>query len=260
MSRTAYLMEEMSWMEVRDALQNVQVAIIPIGSHEQHGPYLSESCDTVLAQRFAGLVGMRMFPHVIVTPSVVFGISFHHMTFPGTISLMPETLTYVLRDIVRSLTHHGIRKYLFLNGHGGNNATINTAAVSIGQELGVKIADIEFIQLASDAAKKIASPTYGHSCELEVSEALYLAPEIVKKKSLTAGECKGLPYANTTQSIPKGPINVLYTFDQITANGGKGNALLATREFGKEIIDEALEKLIQFLTDFIINPTPVHVK
>lgn len=251
MSRIAYLMEEMSWTEVRDALRDVQVAIIPIGSHEQHGPYLAETCDTVLAQRFAGLVGKRMFPQVVVTPSVSFGVSFHHMTFPGTISFMPETLTCVLRDIVRSLTHSGIRKYLFLNGHGGNNATINAAAVSIGQELGVQIADIEFIQLAPQSAKKVASATYGHSCELEVSEALYLAPEIVKKELLTTGECRGLPYANTTQSIPKGPINVLYTFDQITANGGKGNALLATREFGKEIVDEALEKLIQFLQDFI---------
>jgi creatinine amidohydrolase len=187
LSRISYLMEEMSWTDVRDALRNVQVAIIPIGSHEQHGPYLSENCDTILAQRFAGLVGNRMFPQVIVTPAVVFGVSFHHMTFPGTISFMPETLTCVLRDIVRSLTHHGLRKYLFLNGHGGNNATLNTAAVSVGQELGVQIADVEFIQLAPQSVKKVASAAYGHSCELEVSEALYLAPEIVKKELLKIG-------------------------------------------------------------------------
>ena len=75
----------MTWKEVEEALKTVQVAIIPIGAHEQHGPHMVESCDAVLAEKMAKRLGERMFPYAVVTPTVNMGVSEHHMNFPGEV-------------------------------------------------------------------------------------------------------------------------------------------------------------------------------
>ncbi|SJZ70993.1 creatininase family protein [Selenihalanaerobacter shriftii] len=250
--KNAYLMEEMSWLEVEEALETVKVAVIPVGAHEQHGPNLAESCDAVRAREYSKVVGERMYPKVMITPTVNFGISFHHLNFPGTISLLPETMISLLRDIVKSLKHHGIEKFLFLNSHGGNEATLDTAIVTLKEELGVKAAHIKYTLLAPEAIKKhVKSDSSGHSCEREVSEALYLAPEIIKQDELTQGEVKDFPYSLTMQN--KGPIKVTYDFEEWTENGALGDATKATKEFGKELVEESLTNLEEFITDFIEN-------
>jgi creatinine amidohydrolase len=184
-----YDITNMTWKEVEESLKSVQFAIIPIGAHEQHGPHMAESCDAVLAEKMAKKLGQRMFPYALVTPTVNMGVSEHHINFPGTISLQPTTLIAVLKDMVSSLKHHGIKKFLFLNSHGGNQSTLNVASIMLRKELEVEIYYAKTTASAKKSIGKFVSSTlYGHSCEREVSEALYLAPELVRPQLLEKGD------------------------------------------------------------------------
>ncbi|MGR3765944.1 creatininase family protein [Rossellomorea sp. NS-SX7] len=246
----SYLLPNMTWEEVEEALKTVKMAIIPVGAHEQHGPHMAESCDAVLATEMAKKLAERMHPHVLVTPTINMGVSPHHLNFPGTISLKPDTLIAILRDIVQSLKHQGIKKFLFLNAHGGNQAALGVASTVLSQEEGV---DIYYAKTTSSAKESInqyiQSPIFGHSCEREVSEALYLAPYLVRPDKLESGDfCEGGRY---TQLRPGKAIQGFYRYEEMTKNGCIGDATKATREIGEKIVLEATENIAESLKELL---------
>jgi creatinine amidohydrolase len=246
----SYLLTNMTWEEVEEALNTVKMAIIPVGAHEQHGPHMAESCDAVLATEMAKEVAERMYPYVLVTPTINMGVSPHHLNFPGTISLKPDTLIAVLRDIVQSLKHQGIKKFLFLNAHGGNQATLGVASTVLSQEEEVEIYYAKTTSSAKESINQfIQSPIFGHSCEREVSEALYLAPYLVRPDKLTSGDfCEGGRYK---QLRPGKAIQGFYRYEEMTKNGCIGDATKATREIGERIVTEATENIAESLRELL---------
>lgn len=245
-----YILADMTWPEVEDALKTVEVAIIPVGAQEQHGPHLAEGCDSYRVERFCGLLAEKCFPNVIVAPTINYGISPHHLGFPGTISLQPETLISLLDDIVFSLKESGLKKFLFVNGHGGNSAAIAVAADKIARKYDVSIAHTKFIDAASEVIKKeIKSPIIGHACEREISESLYLAPEIVRIDSISKGDENrdSFAYKHFSNSFVK----VVYEMKELTNSGNIGDGRLGSYELGEKLINEALKNLSEFIDDFI---------
>jgi creatinine amidohydrolase len=242
----SYLLTNMTWEEVEEALKTVKMAIIPIGAHEQHGPHMAESCDAVLATEMAKKVAERVHPYVLVTPTINMGVSPHHLNFPGTLSLKPDTLIAILRDIVQSLKHQGIKKFLFLNAHGGNQSTLGVASTVLSQEEKVEIYYAKTTSSAKESINRfIQSPIFGHSCEREVSEALYLAPYLVRPDKLTSGDfCEGGRYK---QLRPGKAIQGFYRYEEMTKNGCIGDATKATREIGEQIVTEATENIAESL-------------
>ncbi len=118
----AVLWEDVGWPDLEEFLRTDDRAIVPVGSCEQHGRHLSFATDYLIPTEIARRVSART--RVPVTPPLCFGMSIHHMDFPGSITLSPDTFTAVVRDIVESLHRHGFRRLLILNGHGGNIATL----------------------------------------------------------------------------------------------------------------------------------------
>jgi len=108
---------EMNWLQVEDYLKHDDRAVIPLGSTEQHA-YLSLSTDSILAERVAmeaaGPIGVAVFP------IVAYGITPYFMAYPGTISLRANTYLRIIHDMLESLTQHGFKRIVFVNGHGGN--------------------------------------------------------------------------------------------------------------------------------------------
>ena len=118
--------KEMSWVEVGRAAEEGRIAVLPLGSVEQHGPMIPVGCDYLLAQ-YWGLEGARRARDdhgvpVVVLPALPFGRATHHTDFPGTISLSLETYLKVLEDVVREVLRAGFRKIACISGHGGNIA------------------------------------------------------------------------------------------------------------------------------------------
>ena len=238
----SYDLTAMTWKEVEEALQTVKFAIIPIGAHEQHGPHMVESCDAVLAERMAKKLGERMFPYALVTPTINMGVSPHHLNFPGTISLQPTTLIAILKDVISSLKHHGVKKFLLLNSHGGNQSTLNVASMIITEELNVEVYYAKTTASAKEAIKEhVKSTLFGHSCEREVSEALYLAPELVRPEQLEKGDIQ--VEGRWKQLRPGKAIQGFYYYEEMTKNGCIGDGTKASRDIGRQIVEESLDQL-----------------
>ena len=122
----------LSWREVEEYLSRSQLVLIPVGSTEQHGPNGLIGTDAICAETIAREAGQRL--GALVAPTVSYGMSLHHMVFPGTVSLRPETLIAVIHDLVTSLFAHGFREFLFVNGHGGNTASGAAAMSGLAEE------------------------------------------------------------------------------------------------------------------------------
>lgn len=242
-----YVLTEMTWEEVAEALDTVKMAIIPVGAHEQHGPHMHESCDAVLATKMAVLLAEKLHPYVLVTPTINMGVSPHHLSFPGTISLRPETLIAIIRDMVSSLKAQGIRKFFLLNAHGGNQGALSVASTTLARDLEVEIYYGKTTASAKRAQQaNIDSLHYGHACEREVSEALYLAPEIVRMDKLEKGRLNH-GEGRWEQLRPGQAVQGFYYYDEMTANGCIGDATKASREIGRQIVEEALDELSRSL-------------
>jgi creatinine amidohydrolase len=245
-----YNLTSMTWKEVAESLKTVQLAIIPIGAHEQHGPHMVESCDAILAEQMAKKLGQRMYPHAWVTPTINMGISPHHINFPGTISLQPTTLIAVLKDMISSLKQHGIKKFLLLNSHGGNQSTLNVASTMLTNELEVEIYYAKTTASAKKSFEKyITSSLFGHSCEREVSEALYLAPELVRMNELEKGDIQ--EDGRWKQLRPGKAIQGFYFYEEMTKNGCIGDATKASKEIGQHIVEESLDNLTEELNKLL---------
>ena len=251
MADKAFVLSEMTWPEAKEALAQARVALVPVGSFEQHGPNGTFEVDTGRAYGFGKLLAARMYPQAVLAPAVSIGVSYHHINFPGTITLRPETFMAVVYDVVWSLHQHGIEKFLILNGHGGNIPSLGVLIVKLREELGVKVAWTSFTSLGREVIQaRVTSESKGHACEGEMSQAMVLAPHTVRQEAFVPGEFKGYPYRHLREGFN---LAYAYRFDEITANGALGDATLASEELGREIIETALKYAVEFLQDFIAD-------
>lgn len=243
-------LEQLSWPEVRRALRTVRVALIPTGSTEQHGPHMTLGTDTSLAQAFARRVAARFPGRVLVAPAIRVGLSSHHMRFPGSMTVRAATFIALGRDMVASLTRHGVRKFLFVNGHGGNRAALTTLCTELREDLGVEAATFTWFLLVPDLIAAHVGKQRVHACEIEASAGLALAPEIVRTDRLTKGKDRPYPY-RCTHPKESWSVEYPYRWDELTANGAFGDASRATAALGAELCDTALDRLCLFVEDFI---------
>lgn len=246
-----YEMSEMTSPEFREAAKTIKLALIPVGATEQHGPHLALATDYAVAHRLSQRLAERLHPRAVVVPPIPFGFSHHHNGFAGTITLSPETFTAICMDVARSLKQNGIRHLLFVNGHNGNNSVLNVIAGKIHYELELRTAISFYFTQAADRVKAHSrTQRNGHACEIETSVVLYLAPQLVRTESLAAGEV--IPtdrrYAFNNQPFA---LQMPMAFDKQTRNGAFGDARLADAEIGRDIIETAIMRTLEFIDGFI---------
>jgi creatinine amidohydrolase/Fe(II)-dependent formamide hydrolase-like protein len=177
-----------SWPEVDAYLERSKGIIIPIGSTEQHGPNglvgTDAICPEVIA-REAGEAGDMM-----VGPTFNVGVAQHHLGFSGSMTLRPSTMIAAINDWIDSLHRHGFTRIYFLNGHGGNIATIQAAFAesyanwSLDAEAcpyHLKLANWWELPGVMDVCRSIFPVADGsHATASEISVTYYAYPDAVK--------------------------------------------------------------------------------
>ena len=184
-----------TWQEVESYLRSSTGIIVPIGSTEQHGPNGLIGTDAICPETVAFGVGERI--GAMVAPTLSIGMAQHHMAFPGTITFRPTTLIAVLTDVVNALARHGFDHFYFLNGHGGNIATVSAAFSEIyGQSsLGTapegrrpvrcKLANWFMGAKVKELSKELFGASEGsHATPSEVSLSYFAYPDAVKQAQM----------------------------------------------------------------------------
>ena len=121
-----------TWPEIEARLQASRAIVIPVGSTEQHGPTGLIGTDALCPEIIAAHA--QEDADVLVGPTFAVGMAQHHLAFPGTISLRPSTMIAAVRDWSVSLAAHGFDRIYWLNGHGGNVASLEAAFAEIYAE------------------------------------------------------------------------------------------------------------------------------
>jgi len=170
------ILKDMTWQEVKDALKSTKVAIIPVGSTEQHGLHLPLGTDYLTAEYFAKKIAEKV-DDVLITPTVPVGFAHYHTSFEGTLSVNPEILSGYYQGIADSLISYGITHILFLNAHGGNKGTILNVCRNL-RSRGITAAGINWWLIVSKMRKEWQ--TTGHGDITETSLMLLISPDNVK--------------------------------------------------------------------------------
>jgi creatinine amidohydrolase len=246
-----YALQEMTSPEVKDALHHARLAILPVGSNEQHGPHLALSVDIASAEAFARLLAEAVHPLALLAPPLPYGISVHHMPFAGTLTLQPETFEAVLMDVARSLAHHGLRRLFVVNGHGGNQDALGVASVKMRRDLGVRMTYTLWPVIGGLAvAAHAKGRRVGHACLFETSLMMHLRPDLVRKDRLAEGEMLEPVYGDA----PTGGIEGFLYWDELTRNGAFQGAPDADPEIGARMTKVALEHVSAFVRRFAEVP------
>ena len=115
---------EMNWHQVDAYLKADDLAIVPLGSTEQHAG-LSLSVDSILAEKVALDAAEPL--GIPVFPVLAYGVTPYFLAYPGSISMRVETYVAIVRDIMDSLRRQGFKRIMFVNGHGGNSPAASLA-------------------------------------------------------------------------------------------------------------------------------------
>jgi len=239
-----------TWLEVEAYLQNSQGIILPIGSTEQHGPTGLIGTDAICAEVIARAVGE--ITNALVAPTINVGMALHHTAFPGSISLRPSTMILVIRDYLLCLAKAGFQKFFFINGHGGNVATLKAAfAESYATLADLQVPNAERVQCQvynwymSGPVYQLAKELYGnkegsHATPSEVAVTQYVYPEAIKHVPLN-------PEVSQQHKIYGAS-----DFRQRYPDGRMGSdPSLAMPEHGKQLCDRAVQSLSQAYLDFL---------
>ncbi len=222
------------------------VAVVPIGSMEQHGPHLPLQVDVLVSSRLAEDLEKKL-PEILLVPSIWTGVSAHHMDFPGSITLRAKVFIDVLHDICSSLHHHGFCRIVLLNGHGGNRSSLEVLGQELFVELGLTVNTLAYWDLVPDLVKsleKTKSSGMGHSGELETSLMLYLAPNLVNQKDIPQG-ILGIDEPGPTSGIKR-----YVNMKEHSAEGVIGMPSASSPEVGAKLFHgvlDALEKAVRAL-------------
>jgi creatinine amidohydrolase len=226
--------------ELRRAAEDDAIVIVPIGATEQHGPHLPVMVDHRLvhevAVRAARLVA-RAEP-IVVAPAIPFGMSEHHVSLGGTISLDFATMQAVLNAVCESAIRQGFRRICILNGHGGNIAAIETIVTELTIRHRLPIAAATYWQLAPAEIASLLERQDGvlHACEAETSMILALERAEVDEDVLS--QCRGeyVPGASAIPGVDPG----MYRWRQLgtrSLNGVIGDASTASAEKGERLLE-----------------------
>ena len=244
-------LEHSSWLQVEKYFKDHDLVILPIGSTENHGSHMALGTDMLVPDYIAGELDKQL--DVLITPVMPFGAADHHYTFPGTLSIGVDGLAMVVGKICEELYRYGARRFIFLNGHGGNNPALS----KVGLELNIKgaiSAQLNWWTVAGDL-----NPAWkgGHAAGEETAAMMAIHPEDVHMEDLIEYTPKdlapGIKLLNGSFVSFEGvQIPVVQATDNFSKSGwyGTDHPNTATAEWGREMLSATIDYFARFIEAF----------
>lgn len=269
-------MAEMTWAEVDEEIKKgARTAILVVGSNEQHGPHNPLFLDTMISLEHAKIASVKLLKEgirVLIAPPIPYGMSHHHLPFPGSIALRPSTLTNLIVDVCQSLVDMGIDKILLVVGHSGLEqiSCIANARLEVIERFGVAVGI--FDRAALHFSKEMAAKIYkdvppwatAHAGEGETAEMMAIAPKLVDKSKLTRNVPKEAvefysvtpalryPCRKGGKRLRSGRYVVVPGPMEFTAGKGfAGDVTVATEETGRKLAEWTADQMVTFVKRMI---------
>ncbi len=228
-----------------------EVAVLPVGATEAHNRHLPEGQDYLLAgyvARRCCAAAWEQCRAVLCLPPIPFGVDCNLMAFPFTVHISQATLYALLRDVVTSLRTHGIRKFVLINGHGGNELTPFIREIQSSSDVHVFASN--WWSVGHDQYDEIFEHPDDHAGELETSVALAMHPELVELD--VAGDGAASPFR--FEALRRGWVSTSRDFARVNDHCGVGDPRRATAEKGKRYLDLVCSRLTAFLVELANTP------
>ncbi len=217
------------------------VALLPVGAVEQHGPVLPLGTDAAIASHLARTAAER--GNRVLLPTLAVGVSHEHRQFPGTLAVTPDQLRDWAISMGRSLAAHGVRRLVFVNGHGSNAAPLAEAALRLREESAYAFV-FNWWQSIPETLAALFPRGDAHGGAVEASAMLVVDPESVRTGRMaqaSADRGARAPWGEFVEGV-----QVAFDAAEFSELGNVGDPSLADAKKGKRILSEAAECLDRF--------------
>ncbi|WP_430504881.1 creatininase family protein [Haloparvum sp. PAK95] len=241
-----YLGDE-AWPDLGEYFEDESLALVPVGSTEQHGPHLPEATDHLIAEAFAREAADRC--EYLCTPTVNVGVSPHHRQFHGTMWVDAPVFRDYMESLTRNLAYHGIDRVIFVNAHGGN--------VDHLREVGRRLRDDETLYAIEwmwdnsipELVDELFAQNGPHGGPKETAMIQYLQSDLVHDDRLAEARDGGPASVAEADTVKHGA-RTFYDAADNTENGVLGDQTDATAKKGEQLFEAATDQLVQ-LADWL---------
>jgi len=230
------LLHEMSWTDAEEYFSKNDIAIVPVGSNEQHGPANPLGTDHLIAKAIAEETAKRT--GVLCIQVIPFGVSSHHRQFWGTIYVSPRVFKKYVKETCLALNYYGVRKIVIVNGHGGNLAALAEMAREL-RKLGIFVSVFQWWHATIKLLPELFEPEERrHAGAEETSVNLALHSHLVDLSKSVDEEPRRHPVQIEGLTLP------LDTLDE-TRSGVFGKQTTASARKGKRVLEAVISELVK---------------
>ena len=213
------------------------LALVPVGSTEQHGPHAPLSTDTLNAEAVAGAGADAFDGEVVVAPAIPVGVAEEHRAFSGTMWVSPDTFRAYVRECVESLAHHGFDRIVLVNGHGGNVEALQEVAARVSRDGDAYAVAFTWFDAVD------ADVPMGHAGGRETALLCATNPDLVREDRIEAArEGAASRWGEWVSGV-----NLAHDSAEFSENGVVGDPAAGDAELGEAMLEQAAEKLVELL-------------
>ncbi len=249
-----FVYKELTWSEIQARVQTCDIAVIPLGAMEEHGYHLPLGTDTYQACEMARRALEQVADDIgaVLLPGIDYGSTTSTRFFPGTVNISPHALTRYLLALMEGLYRQGFRRFVIVNGHGGNSYPRQVGAEMIRQHPDAEVFYTGTFGMGLWGAVNSDPENImvGHACEIETSLMLEVEPDIVEFDKVTDGEMWGDFLSKYSFVLDPGfGVGTLQNRWQTMKIGARGRPYRGTQVYGKQLIDEWVVRFVEMLRE-----------
>lgn len=229
--------QSLNMTSFQSVVKGAPTVVLPIGMTEAHGPHCPLGTDNIMPEEICRRIENLLGPQVLIAPAVPYGHSWSLGPFPGTIDIPAAVLNDYVLAIGRGFLKHGLKRIVFLNGHGGNIPTLTTAAEMLADEGAAVLLSNWWLDYSAEILKICEGQ--GHAGEDETAVMLALVPELVD-----------MPKAKANISPRRANIKAQSLRMDQFAHAMTGDSTKATVEKGQRIIDVVCQNIVTLIREF----------